>query len=273
VVVSVLFTAVVLLGGYGVRNLLSRAKSPWNAVMRSGHVTRIIASDPDISQVEALTRRQISVSDYANEQYGCEEVSLPNGVPCLAVFHGDKYAAVDVSLLDAIKDIAHRANVLPQIRAARTVRLPWLRTSEDYVLLGSARSNPWVQLFSDQMDFALTYSNEIQQEVVTNRAPRAGELKEYVPTARGFGTGESYATVSLLRNPNQTGHVLLLAGNSAEATQAAGDFINESDFADALRRCGIPDTSPSARYQVLLKVKTIAGSATRTSVLACHNLQ
>jgi hypothetical protein len=250
-----------------------RLQSPWSAVMRRGHVTRLIASDPDISQVEALTSRQISVSDYANEQYGCDEVTLPHGVPCLAVFHGDKYAAVDVNLLDPIKEIARSANIVLRVQAARNVRLPSLRTNDDYILLGSARSNPWVQLFADQMDFVFSYSNEIQQEIVENRNPRTGESAQYVPTAKGFGTGESYATVSLLHNMDQTGHALLLAGNSAEATQAAGDFItNESDTEAALSRCGIHDVSPSGRYQVLLKVRTMAGSATRVSVLACHQL-
>jgi hypothetical protein len=261
---------VVVLIAWGMKPAL---RSPWSAVMRLGHVTRLIASDPDISQVEALTSRQISVSDYANEQYGCDQVTLPRDVPCFAVFHGDKYAAVDVNLLDPIKEIARRANIVLQVQAARNVRLPSLRTNDDYILLGSARSNPWVQLFANQMDFVFSYNNEAKQEIVENRNPRTGELAQYVPTAKGFGTGESYATVSLLRNLNQTGRVLLLAGNSSEATQAAGDFItDQSDVAAELTRCGIRDLSPLARYQVLLKVQTMAGSATQVSVLACHQL-
>lgn len=272
IAVLVVLTAVLVVSA--LRGTRAKLQSPWNAVMRPGQVTRLIASDPDISQIEALTSRQISVSDYANEQYGCDQVILPQGVPCLAVFHGDKYAAVDVNLLDPIKEITRRANVTLQTQGARTVRLPLLRTNDDYILLGSARSNPWVQLFADQMDFVLIYNKDVQQEVVENHNPHAGELLRYVPTAKGFGTGESYATVSLLRNSDQMGHVLLLAGNSAEATQAAGDFITDrSDLGGALRRCGISDISPSARYQVLLKVQTMAGSATRTSILACHQLQ
>ena len=78
------------------------------------------------------------------------------------------------------------------------------------MLLGSPRSNPWGGLFQDRADFDIVYHEELKQEVVRNKRAQKGELPLYVPTARGWGTGQAYAILAFMRNPGQTGHVLLL---------------------------------------------------------------
>jgi len=64
----------------------------------------------------------------------------------------------------------------------------------------------------------------------------------------------------------------LLAGTTAESTQAASEFAtNVPLFASTLKNCGVT-LSPSRSFQVLLRVETMAGSATRTDVVGCHQL-
>jgi len=96
--------------------------------------------------------------------------------------------------------------------------------------LGSPRSNPWVELFQDQLDFAFEFDSTRRAEFIRNRHPRNGESGTYVPTAEGWGTGQAYAIAALVTNPNQAGEVLLLAGSNAEATEAAGKFTTNLDL-------------------------------------------
>jgi hypothetical protein len=61
----------------------------------------------------------------------------------------------------------------------------------------------------------------------------------------------------------------LVAGSSAEATEAAGRFALDRDaLAGELKKNGV---SP-AGFQVLLRVKTMAGSPNSFSVVAFHRL-
>jgi hypothetical protein len=52
------------------------ALPPWNAVLRAGHGVQIITSDPNIEQLQELTRSNISVSDYADHVYVPTAVEL-----------------------------------------------------------------------------------------------------------------------------------------------------------------------------------------------------
>jgi hypothetical protein len=94
-----------------------------------------------------------------------------------------------------------------------------------------------------------------------------------VPTAEGWGTGQAYAIIALVNNPNQSGQVLLLGGSNAEATEAAGKLATSLDLLPrTLRRHGIDPRGSARRFEVLLRVSTMAGSPNTFEVIACHLL-
>ena len=94
-----------------------------------------------------------------------------------------------------------------------------------------------------------------------------------MPTAEGWGTGQAYAIIALVGNPNQKGEVLLLAGSNAEATQAAGKLATSLDLLSrTLRSHGIDPNGSSRRFEILLRVSTMAGSPNSFEVVACHPL-
>jgi hypothetical protein len=246
--------------------------SPWSPILHSAQPIQVIASDPDIAEVQTIADKQLSLSDYANENYGCEFLAPNMKAACQSELVGDKVAAIDAEIVARIAVLAERNQSEIVVRSARGVRLRELRTDDNYILLGSPRSNPWVGLYSDQMEYQILYDPVQRQEIVRNKRPQAGESDQYIPTAKGFGTGQSFATVSLLRNPDQKGRIFLLAGTTAESTHAASEFAtNIPVFAATLKNCGIAPTT-SSNYQILLRVETMAGSATQTDVVGCHKL-
>lgn len=89
-------------------------------------------------------------------------------------------------------------------------------------LIGSPRSDPWSDLFSDQLDFRFSFDKNLGQKIIRNLHPRPREAEIYAPTALGGATGQSYAIIAFVRNPDQNGQILLLAGADAEGTEAAG---------------------------------------------------
>jgi len=154
------------------------------------------------------------------------------------------------------------------------MRLADFKTEDNFVLFGSPRSDPWVELFDDQLDFTFEFDAARKSEFIRNRRPHAGEDAVYVPTAEGWGTGQAYAIVAFMPNPQQNGYVLVLAGSNAEATEAAGKLaLNADALAPALRAAAIDAGGPAQAFEVLLRVSTMAGSPYISEVVVCHRLK
>jgi hypothetical protein len=111
------------------------------------------------------------------------------------------------------------------------------------------------------------------QEIIRNVHPKANELSLYIPTAAGWATGQSFAVLGLVRNPDQDGQVLLIAGANGEGTAAAGKLATDlSRLASTLEKCGIQTAARFQHFEVLLRLNTMAGSPSHVDVEACHVL-
>ena len=249
---------------------------PWSAILNSPHATHLITSDPNIVFVQEITGNEISASDYANRKYIPEHNSLtPEDLRLCQVFlWGDhSAAAVDTPIALRIAALVQNGSRKIDAHAARSVQLSDLKNDDNFILLGSPRSNPWSTLFTDELDFRFVFDKTTRQEIIQNVHPRKGELPAYVPTAAGWATGQSYAIVAFLKNPDQDGQVLLLAGANAEGTEAAGKFVTDlSRLSASLDQCGIRAARPIQHFEILLGLKTMAGSPSDVNIIACHSL-
>lgn len=255
------------------RKAVSVSVLPWSALFSSPYPTHLITSDPNFAEIQALVGVPISLSDYANHNYVPKNISVKPEVRqiCMSVLIGDKAASVDTQIAVAVAELAQSSSRKIDVHTARSIQFSDLRTDDNFILLGSPRSDPWSSLFSDQLDFQ--FFNGEGQMIIRNVHPSPGEQPFYVPTALGGGTGQSFAIVAFIQNPNQNGQVLLLAGANAEGTAAAGKFVTDlSQLRNALQKCGIPPSSPLRHFELLLRVNTLAGSPSKYDVAACHIL-
>jgi hypothetical protein len=263
-----------ILGTHWVRDKAPSASIlPWSVIFHGQHPTLLVTSDPNIAEIQGLTGSSISASDYANQQYFPQPDTLPPDIAYLAhhILRGDKASNVDTAIVARVAALAEANSDRITVRAARDLRLSDLDTDNNFIFLGSPRSNPWTLLFNDQMDFR--FGRDANQDIVVNAHPRPGEPSSYVPTAKGLATGQSFAIISFIRNPNQAGQILLLAGANAEGTKAAGELItNPQSLSVALQHCSMPSSKQVQHFQLLLRLSTMAGSPTNFNVLACHLL-
>jgi hypothetical protein len=248
---------------------------PWSALLTSARPLQIITSDPDIAEIQGYTGQVTSISDYANHNYIPHIDQLPPETIqlCRLVLRGNKAALVDAPIAVGITELAQTGSRKVELHWARTIQLSTLQTEDNFVLLGSPRSNPWTTLFSDQMSFRFAYDRATSQEIILNTHPRSHEKSQYVPTALGWATGQSYALLALVHNPDQNGNVLLLGGANAEGTEAAGKLVTDLPrMSTALKTCGISPTGPIRHFELLLRLNMMAGSPTNVNVEACHIL-
>jgi hypothetical protein len=248
---------------------------PWTVFSRSSSPLQIITSDPNIAEIQELTGGQVSVSDYANHNY----IPQPNTLTpellhfCRDVLRGDKSAAVDAPIAAKIAKMLPLPAQKISVHTARNIQLADLKTDDNFVLLGSPRSNPWSDFFSDQLDFRIVFDKPSRQEIVRNVRPQRNESQAYVPTAPGWATGQSFAIMALVQNPDRAGQVLLLAGANGEGTEAAGELATDLPrLATALQKCGISPSGPQQHFELLLRLNMMAGFPNNVEVVACHVL-
>ena len=248
----------------------------WTGFFHSQHPTFLVTSDPNIAEIQGLTGLTISVSDYANQKYLPSSNSLSPEIIhfCRDVLRGDKAANVDTPIVAGVAELAQENSGKVNIRPARDLRFSDLDTENNFIFLGSPRSNPWTALFDDRLDFRFLFDKASQQDIIWNAHPHPNEAAKYVSTAKGYGTGVSFATVSFIGNPDHAGQILLLAGANAEGTKAAGEMVTNSQvLSAALKQCGVQPLTPAQHFQLLLRVNIMAGSPRDFEVLACHLLK
>ena len=248
---------------------------PWSAFFNSQSSTHLVLSDPTIVTIQEFTGQQISTSDYANHNYIPEPNTLSAETNRLShiILREDNPAEVDTPIALNIARIAQASSRKIIVHEARAIQLADLKNDDNFIFLGSPRSNPWSALFSDQLDFRFVFDRPSNQEIIQNVRPRPNELQSYIPTALGGATGQSFAIVALVQSPDQNGHVLLIAGANAEGTEAAGRIItDERRLSAILQQCGVSPTGPLQKFELLLRLNTMAGSPSNFEVVACHLL-
>lgn len=252
---------------------------PWSAVLGSGRTLQIIASDPDFATEQDITGHSISLSDYANEKYLPDNSKLSPEIRdfCLKYLRGVRSANVDLPIVASIVSLAQPTGQRVLVRGARQMRLTDFRAEDDFILIGSPLSNPWLEMFSEELDFRFFFPNESSLQSIENLRPRGNELKIYTPQGGGFETkpptGVSFAVVAFVQNPHESGHVLILAGTGAESTLAAAQLVtNASELSNVLHSCDGAQNEPLRNFEILLRVNMMAGSPTNTEVVACHRL-
>ena len=248
---------------------------PWSAFFNSQNSTHLVLSDPTIVTIQEFTGQQVSTSDYANHNYIPEPNKLSAETNRLShiILRGDNPAEVDTPIALNIARIAQASSRKIIVHGARAIQLADLKNDDNFIFLGSPSSNPWSALFSDQLDFKFVFDKRSNQEIIQNVRPRRNELQSYVPTALGGATGQSFALVALVQNPDQNGHVLLVAGANAEGTEAAGRIVtDERRLPAVLQQCGVSPTGPLQKFELLLRLNTMAGSPSNFEVVACHLL-
>ena len=246
---------------------------PWSALFRSPHSTYIITSDPEIVSIQSMTGSRITLSDYVNQDYIPERspLSPESREILLNSLHQDWAPPGDTRIAVSLAALAQSGSRTINVQPAAKTRVSDLKTDDNFILLGSPRSNPWVSLFNDRLDFQFFTPQGTENEEIRNIHPGRNEQSIYIPTT---GTaGESYAIVAFVQNPDQDGQILILAGATGQGTEVAGSLVTDLPrLSRVLQNCGISPSGPIKHFEFLLRVSVMAGSSRGFDVAACHIL-
>ena len=243
----------------------ARGTLPFSALLSTEDDTLIVTSDTGLLQISSVAHRRITLDEYMARSYP----SVTNIEPPDLIRNWNLYEFTDgreMAIAGLI--IRNHAQFAARIflRSGHEVQLQEFK-DHNAILVGSPISNPWAQLYEDQLNFQceLTESGRI---VFRNTKPTRGELQRY-PGADDIKHGYTYARIVFVPKAAGEGAALLIAGTTAQSTQAAGEFVVDSGRMERLLRgIGIDPQGVPRRFEVLLRSSNFVGGAILPEVVA-----
>lgn len=247
---------------------------PWSVLFVKDRRTYLVTSDTAFAAMQDLIKLRIRLADYAARNYPPRGLILKPEIREAAnlLLRNQFTASADAGIAASISQLAASLPGQFSVVSAKMMQIRNFRTADNFLLSGSSYANPWVELFSGRAGLSVEYDATYQKQICRDRRPAPGQRSEYVPTALTGGSGEAYSVITLLRNPGQSGWVLLLAGTSMEGTEAAADLaLDPARLNPVLSRASI-DPASQREFEVLLRLSSMAGAASSVDVLIARPL-
>ena len=261
----------------------SATKPPWpfSQVFDSRHQTLIVVADSNYGMFRILTSQRGSLDQYLRRDFLRSSSKLK---PVGADLRLNEY--MTNSMLTSFADVADVATLLEMagpLQKQASVRYPRDLAMRDldhdnYVLIGSPGSNPWVSIFQNKLNFRESegiVGNSAKAFVNTNPLP--GEKARYEGLRWTGAMGEDYATIGLLPNVTHDGSVLVMQGLQQEGTEAAGRFLADPENRRQLKAAlGITSSREnsfeSIWFEALIRSRTVAGAPNSTTLVAVRRI-
>lgn len=247
----------------------------WQMLFDGQQDATIVCADSTLVMAQSITHQPILLEDYVQRNYGRNAPQLtPDQKSLLQALQRWQFTDVtDVRLVQRMSRLNTDFWERVLVRSARTVQLQDFKNG-NVVLLGSSHSNPWTLLFEPQLNFRFGFDFDPQKHsaYILNTAPQAGEQAVYRAASPGE-SGEVYSTIALAPNLRHSGHVLIIAGTTAEGTETAGEFLMNREASGGLIRELLRRNKGRMPYfEVLLKSGAFAGVAQSAQVVAMRIL-
>lgn len=247
--------------------------APWSTLLAPGRRARIVTSDTSYAAMSDLLGQTLKLSDYASYRYPAAPGS-PEQRKALELLTRNQFTSVaDVSITSRILHLGAGISRIT-VLGARAMQLREFASDDNFVLIGSVRANPWVEVIGKRAGYYIEFDEKLGRQVCRDRLATGEKPREYVPTTATGGTGEAYSVVSFIRNPSGGGHILWIGGTSMEGTESAGNFVtNLPLLAEALRKYGISPESTGEEFEILFKLSSMAGSTRESQVVDVRRLK
>lgn len=233
--------------------------------------THIVVTDSALVLLDHLKHQTSSLESYASYRYlQLVPGDTQHGAQAdffRSLFTRQISSLADLRIVSSIfKSYPQRAREI-SIHHARNLHARDFDNDDDFLLIGSQRSNPWAALFESSLNFR--FQPEYGASCLQNVHPQPGEQNLYCSANPGDEEGTDYARIAMVQNGSRKGNVALVAGISMEGTEAAGEFfMNPNSVPQVLKWLDVQRLSELSNYEILLKTYAVGGSGRSAKIVA-----
>lgn len=240
---------------------------PWSALFAGNRSVHLILGDGSVGALQVWMKKRLTLSQYIGKRFIPKPDSVSSGDAELLDFLAQSEFTTVSYATTAVKiaQFAQSCSYPLDVSFAREMSMRTFRGGDHFVLIGTARANPFIDLLERHLNFGLDYEPGAREPVIRNVKPLPGEPATYAPIRRR----ESYGHIAFLHMLHQSGHVLLVGGTNSQSTEAAGEFITDgARLRDFLGRIGLASGGPPRSFEILLKVTHTNGSPVQCEPVA-----
>lgn len=223
----------------------------WASLFSSERDTLLVVADAGLVLYQLETGHEVGLDDYIAKRVGENAPSADAG--SAAQFRARRYTGMSDVFLAA--ELGKRATLAPKryhVRFARDLLLGDLKRS-NAVIVGIAQSNPWWELFRNQLNFHIDWDRRASGKfLIRNDRPLAGEQASY-EFSKGDPLKHGFAMIAYTRSLGGGGRTLLIGGTTSAGTEAAIEFLLNPAYMDPLlKQASLPDGSVDG-FEILLQ--------------------
>ncbi len=243
----------------------------WSNFFDKDEQVDLLLADVSYGLAQDLTHQRLSLDDYLDYSY--RQVQSPGHLSPEARLQQQKdLGFILARSFGSVGDYRAAMRLRSLENTPGAMRLVFAR---DYsaselrqrttIILGSRRSNPWADLFENQMEYKFDFYFDGTQSVIRIDHPQKGEKAEY-PWAPNTNERTGYCIIAFLPNLTATGNTLMIAGTDAQATEAGGEFLSREDTLQKLLK--LTGRSSFPHFQVLLRTRRLSGAPLGSEIIS-----
>lgn len=237
--------------------------SIFTRLMGESEALSVVCSDSLHAQFQSLRGQFTPLEDYASGQVFSSEPPAGSDPRIIAL-----WPTLRAQMLSNQEDLRIAMRLVHslgrstrvELRHPRTLRMTDFREGGDFLLMAARRANPWVGLFESNLNFQMVFPASAGVAEFHNIKPAAGEQRIYLTAIDGKRTGKAYGRIALIPGLPGKGKILLVAGTTGQATDAAGEaLMNPASLGEVERRLGRRLGPGTGRLEILVETAAVAG--------------
>lgn len=240
----------------------------WREMVGNGRPTYMVLADANLTLFQNEIKRNLTLSEYEGHRMNriaSERIADPRVRTMAEAVAARRFTGVQDASAARKLGALFAAERLPlDIVSGRDITIAQIATS-NAILTGSRRSNPWLELFEDSLNFQTVFEEAPRHASFVNRKPLAGEDPAY----HDDWTTVAYCRLAYLPNPRGTGSAVLISGTMIAATESGGEFITDERRVTALRNAlGLRPGDRLPYFEALVRTRIVNATVSSYELVA-----
>jgi hypothetical protein len=245
----------------------------WSQLLAPTSHMDIIVTDSSLDLIEKLEGRQIGLVEYLNPNQWMVDAKLKSD-PALNLF-SQWTARQGLTSMASVRTVYRIAQLTQgdqgriSILRPRDFNMTQMK-SDNVILLGSTRANPWQYLIDSQLHFQFGWDQKLSCNYFENFDP--------VPGAQVFdrcAPNVSYVRIAFVPNLTGSGNVLSIEGTDSEGTEGGGEFLADEASVEKLLALagGGHGGGRIPPFEALLEGSRVGGQTSHLSIIAFRRIE
>jgi len=221
----------------------------------------VVLSDSNLTMFQDLIRTQLTLPEYQQQRFVtvAEEKLTERTAQVWAtqLMNREFTSIADIHMARRVVTVDVQQGRPTDVVLARHAD-PTQFQSQNVVLCGPRRANPWLELYEPKLNFRSRFTEGDRRAYFDNTAPEAGELATYQVVWNHVG----YCRVAYLPNAEGTHGVLIVSGTDMSSSDAGSEFITSERWVKPLLDdLGVGANGRIPHFEVLLRAQLLLGTA------------